>query len=62
MNKINFSNEVSICSFKCGLKPCQAFGIFYMFLVEVTTLSKNVLIDNISLKKVEYLLLYFKFY
>ncbi len=56
INQMSLSDWVSICSLKCGLRLFQALGVEWKFVVEVTTMSEGILVDDIYLKKVKYLL------
>ncbi len=56
INKMSLSDRVPICGLKCGLRPFQALGVYYMFALEVTTMSGGILADDIGLRKVKYLL------
>ncbi len=49
-------DQIAIHGLKCGLRLFQALGVYYMFAVEVTTMSEGILADDISLEKVKYLL------
>lgn len=62
MNKMIFSDELPICNLKCNLRPFQALGVYYIFSIEVTILSKGILVDNIGLNKVRYLIWYIYIY
>ena len=55
MSKMSLSDRVPIRGLKCGLRPFQALGVFCMFLVEVTTLSRGILADDMGLGKVRHL-------
>lgn len=57
LNKMNLSDQVEIQGLKYGLKPFQALGVYYMFSVEVTTLSGGILADDMGLGKVRTLLM-----
>ena len=59
ISKISLLDQMPICGLKCGLKPFQAFGVFYMFLVEVTPLSGGILVSDMGFGKVRHLLEYF---
>ncbi len=56
INKISLSDRVPIRSLKCGLRLFQALGVYYIFAVEVTTMSGGILADDMGLGKVKYLL------
>lgn len=43
---------------KCNLQPFQALRMYYILIVEVVTMSGKILADDMSLKKVKYLLFY----
>lgn len=47
-----FFDWVSICSLKYILQLFQVFGVYYIFAVEVITLCKNLLTDNMGLGKI----------
>lgn len=56
MNKMSLLDWVPLCGLQCGLRPFQALGVFCIFLVEVTTLSRGILADDLGLEKVRHLL------
>lgn len=56
------SNQVSICGLKCDLQPFQALGVYYIFVIEVITISKGILANDIGLGKVKYLLFHIYLY
>ncbi len=55
---MSLSDRVPIRGLKCGLRPFQAFGVYCIFAVEVTTISGGILVDDMGLGKVKYLLFY----
>ena len=55
---MSFSNRKPICSLKYCLQLFQAFGVYCMFAMYVITIIEEILADNISLKKLKYLLFY----
>lgn len=48
-------DRVPICGLKYGLRPFQAFRVYCIFAVEVTTRNRGILANNMSLEKVRYL-------
>ena len=55
---MSLSDWVPIQSLKYGLQLFQALGVYYIFAVEVTTISEKILTDNIGLKIVKRYLFY----
>ena len=53
---MSLSDLIPICGLKYGLQPFQVFRVYYMLVVKVTTISGEILADNMGLKKVKYLL------
>ncbi len=58
INKMSISDWVPICGLKCDLQPFSALRVYGIFAVEVTTMSGEILADDIGLRKVKYLLFY----
>lgn len=52
------SDQVPVRDLKYGSRPFQVLGVFCMFLVEVTTLSGDILANDMSLRKVGHFLLF----
>ncbi len=53
---MSLSDRVLICSLNYGLRPFQTLEVYYMFVVEVITMSEEILADDMGLEKVKYLL------
>lgn len=58
ISKIFFIDYMLIHNLKCGLKLFQRLKIYYIFAIEVLSLSGNILANIMSFEKIKYLLLY----
>lgn len=56
INKMSIPDWVSISGLKCNLQTFQTLEVYYIFVVEVSTISVGILADNIGLKNIKSLL------
>ena len=50
------SDQMPICNLKCSLQPFQALEVYCIFVLEVITMSEEILADDTGLGKIKYLL------
>ena len=53
---MSLSDWVPICDLKYGLQLFQALRMYCIFAVEVTMISKGILVNKMGLEKVKYLI------